>query len=95
MLSSWIKEVVGKKVLALISGGGQQGPVFAALGADITVLDITPAQLEKDRTVAKRENIKINLVQADMTENFPFEDGFFDLIFHPVANVYSEHMGGI
>ena len=74
---------------------GQQGPVFAALGADITVLDMTPAQLEKGHAVAKRESIRINLVQADMTEKLPFEDGFFDRIFHPVANVYVEHMSGI
>lgn len=69
MPADWIGNVA-KEVLALASGGGQQKPVFAAPDADIMVLDMTPAQLEKDHAVAKRENIRINLVQADMTENF-------------------------
>lgn len=93
--AGWLGEVRGKKVLALASGGGQQGPVFAALGADTTVLDLTPAQLEKDALVARRENIRINLVEADMTQPLPFEDGSFDLIFHPVSNVYVETVAGI
>lgn len=92
---SWLGNVRGKKVLALASGGGQQGPLFAALGADITVLDLTPAQLDKDALVARRENIRINLVEADMTQPLPFDDGSFDLIFHPVSNVYVETVTGI
>ena len=34
----WFGDLTGKKVLGLASGGGQQMPVFAALGADCTVL---------------------------------------------------------
>ena len=39
---------------------------------------------------AKREGYTVNVIQADMTKRLPFEDGEFDLIFHPVSNCYVE-----
>ncbi len=42
----------GKKVLCLAGGGGQQSAVFSLLGAQVTVLDLTPEQLEGDRQAA-------------------------------------------
>ena len=42
----WFGELKGKKVLGLASGGGQQMPIFAALGASCTVLDYSPRQLD-------------------------------------------------
>ena len=39
---AWFGELRGKRVLGLASGGGQQIPVFAALGAVCTVLDYSP-----------------------------------------------------
>ena len=84
----WIGDVRGKSVLGLASGGGQQMPVFAALGADVTVLDYSVRQLESEQAVAEREGYAIRIVRADMTEPLPFPDGSFDLIFHPVSNCY-------
>ena len=78
------------RLLGLASGGGQQMPVFAALGADCTVLDISEKQLENDRMVASRERYEINIVRADMTLRLPFDDNAFDIIFHPVSNCYVE-----
>lgn len=80
----------GVKLLGLASGGGQQMPMFAALGAQCTVLDYSDSQLENERTVASREGYPINIVKADMTKPLPFEDESFDLIFHPVSNCYIE-----
>jgi len=40
-----------KNVLRLASGGGQQGPILAAAGADVTVLDFSKSQLEQDALV--------------------------------------------
>lgn len=80
----------GAKLLGLASGGGQQMPVFAALGANCTVLDYSERQLESEHMVSKREGYKINIVKADMTLRLPFEDRSFDLIFHPVSNCYVE-----
>ena len=84
----WFGEIRGKRVLGLASGGGQQMPIFAALGATVTVLDYSDRQLESERMVAAREGYDIEIVKADMSKRLPFEDGAFDLIFHPVSNCY-------
>ena len=88
----WFPDLKGKKVLGLASGGGQQMPIFAALGAECTVLDYSLKQLESERTVAEREGYRIEIIRADMTKRLPFEDGTFDLIFHPVSNCYVEEV---
>lgn len=80
----------GKRVLGLAAGGGQQMPIFAAMGAVCTVLDYSEAQIASERTVAEREGYDIVTVRADMTRPLPFADGSFDLIFHPVSNCYIE-----
>ncbi|MFA6619904.1 MAG: methyltransferase domain-containing protein [Bacilli bacterium] len=86
----WFGDLKGKRVLGLASGGGQQMPIFVALGGICTVFDYTPAQLESERIVAKREHYDIAIIQGDMTKPLPFADGAFDLIFFPVSNVYIE-----
>ncbi|MFA7589029.1 MAG: class I SAM-dependent methyltransferase [Acholeplasmataceae bacterium] len=89
---NWFPDVNGIKVLGLASGGGQQMPIFVALGADVTCLDYSDEQLESERMVAEREGYHITLVKADMTQPLPFQDEEFDLIFHPVSNVYIEEV---
>ena len=84
----WFGNLAGKKILGLASGGGQQMPVFAALGADCTVLDYSERQIESERMVAAREGYQIRIIRGDMTKRLPFEDEEFDLIFHPVSNCY-------
>ena len=44
---NWFPNLTGCKVLCLASGGGQQGPLLAAAGADVTVFDNSPAQLPR------------------------------------------------
>lgn len=92
---SWFGDLAGKKVLGLASGGGQQMPVFAALGADCTVLDYSEKQLESERLVAAREAYSIDIIRADMTKPLPFPDETFDLIFHPVSNCYVREVAPI
>lgn len=89
---AWFGDLKGKRVLGLASGGGQQMPVFAALGADCTVLDYSERQLASERMVAQREGYEISIIRADMTKQLPFEDDSFDLIFHPVSNCYVEEV---
>lgn len=86
----WFCPMEGAAVLGLASGGGQQMPIFAALGAKCTVLDYSNAQLASERMVAEREGYAIDIVKADMTKRLPFDDESFDLIFHPVSNCYIE-----
>jgi len=91
----WYPDLKGKKVLGLASGGGQQMPIFAALGAECTLLDFSARQIESDLAVARREGYSIQAIRADMTEALPFPDSTFDLIFHPVSNCYVEDVGHI
>lgn len=88
----WFGALKGKRVLGLASGGGQQMPVFAALGAVCTVLDYSEAQLDSERMVAQQEGYAIEIVRGDMTKRLPFADESFDLIFHPVSNCYVEEV---
>lgn len=88
----WFGDLPGKRVLGLASGGGQQIPIFAALGAQCTVLDYSPEQCESERMVAEREGYEVEIVRADMTQPLPFADETFDLVFYPVSNCYVEQV---
>jgi len=85
----WFPDLVGARVLGLACGGGQQGPVLAAAGARVTVLDASEAQLVRDREVAAREGLTIATVAGDMADLSAFDDGSFELVFHPVANCFA------
>lgn len=82
-------DLAGVDLLCLASGGGQQGPVLAAAGARVTVFDNSPRQLARDRMVAKREGLALTTVQGDMADLSVFAAGSFDLIVHPVSNVFA------
>ncbi len=86
--ASWLDDVAGRRVLCLAGGGGQQGPLLAAIGAKVVVVDLSPAQLEVDRVVAKREGLELELVEASMDDLSMFADDDFDLIVNPVSNCY-------
>lgn len=76
------------KILCLACGGGQQAPILSALGADVTVLDISSLQLEQDKIVAKRENLSLKTEQGDMCDLSQFKENTFDIIFCPVSVTY-------
>ena len=84
----WFPELAGRDVLCLASGGGQQGPILAAAGANVTVYDNSPKQLAQDRAVAKREHLNIRTIEGDMRDLAAFADETFDLIVHPVSNCF-------
>lgn len=86
---SWFPATLeGVRILCLASGGGQQGPLFAAAGAEVTVLDNSPAQLERDEEVAGREGLTIRTVLGDMRDLSAFADGAFEVVFNPVSNLF-------
>ena len=64
----WFEDLQGKKILGLASGGGQQMPIFNALGADCTVIDYSPKQIENELLVAKREGYIIKAIEGDITK---------------------------
>lgn len=82
----WFPDLDGCRVLCLASGGGQQGPILAAAGAEVSVLDGSPRQLDQDRMVAQRDSLPIRTVEGDMADLSMFDDATYDLVFHPVSN---------
>lgn len=86
--AQWLSQFKGSDILCLASGGGQQAPVFAAAGANVTVVDMSPEQLERDREVADREGIPLTIIQGDMGNLSTISDESFDLIFNPLSVHY-------
>jgi ubiquinone/menaquinone biosynthesis C-methylase UbiE len=84
----WLPEFRGRDILCLGAGGGQQGPILAAAGARVTVLDSSPQQLALDDMVAQRESLSIEIVTGDMTDLSSFPQSGFDIIVNPVSNLY-------
>lgn len=86
----WFPAMDGCDTLALASGGGQQGPIFAGAGARVTVLDNSPKQLEQDEFVAQRDGLEVATMQGDMADLSVFDDCSFDLVFNPCSNCFAE-----
>ncbi|WP_428390498.1 class I SAM-dependent methyltransferase [Lichenicoccus sp.] len=85
----WFGEVTGKDILCLASGGGQQGPVLSAAGANVSVFDASPKQLAQDAMVAARDGLTLTTQIGFMHDLGCFADGSFDLVFHPVSNCFA------
>lgn len=85
---TWFGSLVGKDVLCLASGGGQQAPILAAAGARVVSFDLSDEQLRKDQLVAERHQLSIRCIRGDMTDLRCLADASFDLIFHPASNVF-------
>lgn len=87
--ASWLpKNIREKDILCLASAGGQQAPVLAAAGANVTVFDVSAKQLEQDRYVANRDNLVIETLQGDMADLSALSDNSFNYIINPISNLY-------
>lgn len=75
-------DVAGKQVLCLAGGGGQQSVAFGLLGAQVTVLDFSANQLERDKAALAHYKLNAKLVQGDMRDLSQFGADAFDLIWH-------------
>jgi ubiquinone/menaquinone biosynthesis C-methylase UbiE len=77
--------VGGKRVLILAGGGGQQSVAFALLGARVTVLDLSDAQLATDREAAARLGLEIRTIEGDMRDLSEFDAAAFDVVTQPYS----------
>ncbi len=77
-----------RSVLVLCGAGGQQAPAFAALGLQVTVLDISERQLAIDRRVAGRRGLEIECIRADVRDCSALAGRSFDLVYQPVSTCY-------
>jgi len=80
-----IKDVAGKEVLCLASGGGQDSVAFGLLGAKVTVMDLSDIQLTRDQQAAAHHNLSIEIIQGDMRDLARFPDNSFDLVWQPYS----------
>jgi SAM-dependent methyltransferase len=91
----WFPPLKGADVLCLASGGGQQGPILAAAGANVTVFDNSPRQLEQDQLVAQREALSLKTVEGDAANLEMFADESFDLVFNPCSTVFMQDVRAV
>ncbi len=86
--SVMMEQVQGKNVLCLAGGGGQQSAVFSLLGATVTVLDLTPEQLESDERAARHYGYNVTTVQGDMRDLSALPTAHFDRVVQPISTLF-------
>lgn len=74
--------LAGKRVLSLAGGGGWDPILFAELGAETTLLDLSRRQLATVRALARERGTKLRFVHGDMRDLGVFRDSEFDLVYH-------------
>ncbi len=84
----WLGVVEGKRVLCLGAGGGKHGPLFAKAGAKVTVVDISPAQLQLDQQLARRYGLSVKTVEGSIDDLSPLYGEQFDVAVQPVSSCY-------
>lgn len=84
----WFGDIRSKELLCLASGGGQQAPILAAAGANVTSFDNSAKQLAADRLVADRDGLNIRIEKGDAADLSRFDNASFDLIYNPVSNLF-------
>ena len=80
--------VRGRRVLCLAAGGGKHGPLLAAAGAEVTVVDLSPAMLEQDRVVAAARGLTLRTVEASMDDLSGLPPAGFEVVLQPVSTCY-------
>lgn len=89
----WLGDSIhGWRVLCLAAGGGRQSCLYAAAGADVTVIDLSPAMLELDRISAERRNHSIRILEGSMDDLSMLAGESFDLVIHPVSTCYLQNV---
>jgi ubiquinone/menaquinone biosynthesis C-methylase UbiE len=87
--ASWYPPLKGAKVLALASGGGQQVPMLAAAGAEVTVFDLSAEQLKRDEETCTKFDLPVKTVLGNMMDLSALPENYFDFIFHPCSNCFA------
>ena len=91
----WLGDIRGKRLLCLAAGGGKHGPLYAAAGAIVTVVDISPAQLELDRAVVAERRLELKTVEGSMDDLSMFAAGEFEIVIQPVSTCYLPEIGAV
>jgi len=87
--AGWLpKSIQGWKVLCLAAGGGRQSALYAAAGAEVTVVDLSSGMLELDHRAAAKHGFAMRLVQTSMDDLAMLAEAYYDLVIHPVSTCY-------
>ena len=81
-------DIRGRWLLCLASGGGRQSALYAAAGAVVTVVDISPEMLKIDRQVAAARGLNVRTVEASMDDLSTLAAGEFHIVIQPVSTCY-------
>ena len=87
--------IAGKQVLCLAGGGGQQSAAFALLGAHVTVMDLSTAQLQRDLEAAAHYQLQVKTLQGDMRDLSRFGPDVFDVVYHPYSLNFVPDAGAV
>ncbi len=80
--------IAGRRVLCLAAGGGRQSALYAAAGAIVTVVDISPEMLAIDRQVAAERGFQITAIEASMDNLAGLVPASFEIVIQPVSTCY-------
>ncbi len=87
--AGWLgASIKAKRVLCLAAGGGRHGALYAAAGADVTVVDISAQMLALDRDVAAERGLELRTVEASMDDLSALVPASFDIVVQPVSTCY-------
>ncbi|NKB70296.1 MAG: methyltransferase domain-containing protein [Candidatus Latescibacteria bacterium] len=89
------RDLEGKNVLCLAGGGGQHSVIFSLLGANVTVFDLTPEQLELDQKAADHYGYEVRTVQGDMRDLSNLPKDHFDRVYQPISSLYVPDMSQV
>ena len=85
----WLpQKLTGLRVLCLAAGGGRHGPLFASLGAEVTVVDISGEMLELDRKICASRNLSVKTIQTSMDDLSMLAERAFEIVIQPVSTCY-------
>jgi SAM-dependent methyltransferase len=79
----------GDRVLDVAAGDGNTALVAAGLGAEVTAVDLSPAQIARGRRRASNEQRSVRWVRG-RGEHLPFLDGAFDLALDTFGDVLED-----
>jgi len=84
-----------RRLLCLAAGGGKHSVLFAAAGAEVTVLDLSPNMLELDRRLAAQRGLRIRTVTGSMEDLSMFGEASFEAVIQPVSSCYVPDLAAV
>lgn len=94
--AGWLgPSIIGQRVLCLAAGGGRQSALYAAAGAEVTVVDLSGSMLELDRLVAAERGYRIRMIETSMDDLSMLRQAEFDIVIHPVSTCYIDNIQSV